>query len=1054
VDNAPFHNALSHLDVTETPAPANVGDVMVVGGGISGIQASLDLAIAGFKVYLVEKLPTVGGKMAQLDKTFPTNDCSMCIESPKFIECDRHPNIEMLTYTEVESVEGEAGDFTVTLTKKPRYVVEDKCTGCGTCVEYCPIKVKDKYNQGLSDNKAVHIYFSQAVPLVTYIDDNCLYLKNKKCSICEGVCKNKAIDLNQKAEKLQINVGAIVLSPGYEVFDPKIRGDYGYGSMQNVVTSLDYERLLCSTGPFEGEILRPSDMKHPHNIAWIHCVGSRQVIEGGNTYCSAVCCSYTQKQVILTKDHDSEAKATIFHNDIRSYGKDFERFYQRAANLPDVRFVRSYVSIGKEIPETNNVTVRYATDDHGVVEEEFDMVVLSVGMNPPSDAERLSRVFGIELTAQGFCKTDPVNPIKTSRPGVFISGAFQGPIDIPESVVSASGAGSQCGQLLDYRRGKLAKERVYPAERDTSQEEPRVGVFVCHCGSNIGRVVDVPGVVDYSLTLGNVVHAEEGLFICSTDAAAKISDTIRDKGLNRVVVAACTPRTHEPLFRDTLREGGVNQYFFDMANIREHCSWVHSREKELATQKAKDIVRMSVARTTLLEPLQEFDLPVNKTGLVVGGGVAGMTSALSMAEQGFEVYLIEKDSDLGGMARRLHYSLEGLDVQSFLADLIRKVYQHPLIHVSTDATITEVSGYVGNFVTKVQTQGMVKEIEHGAAILAVGAEEYRPTEYLYGSDERVVTQLELEEQIDGGAEWLTDPQTMVMIQCVGCRNEDRNYCARICCSQAVKNSLKLKDLNPEMDIYVLFRDIRTYGFREDYYREASEKDVRFIRYEPEDGPEVEAVEENGRRVLRVAVTDPILGQKIAIDADAITLSAAVIPSAGVQEMAGLYKVSLSPDGFFQEAHAKLRPVDFAAEGIYLCGTAHYPKHMTETISQAYGAAGRAITLLSQDTVTASGSVCEVNEEACIACGACVRACTYGAVDLHETRQGKKAGVNPVLCKGCGLCNSKCPTGAIFLRHYTDEVVLSQLNAAIPDSEAKPDSDGGADFAESPDLVAV
>ena len=565
-----------------------------------------------------------------------------------------------------------------------------------------------------------------------------------------------------------------------------------------------------------------------------------------------------------------------------------------------------------------------------------------------------------------------------------------------------------------------------------TQVQPRVGVYVCHCGTNIAGIVDVEAVTQFAASLSDVVVARHYSYMCSDPGQALIAEDIRKEGLNRVIVASCTPNMHEGTFRKACAEAGLNPFLFQMTNIREHCSWVHSREKELATQKAKDIVRMSVARTSLLEPLQEFDLPVNKTGLVVGGGLAGMTAALSMADQGFEVYLIEKDSDLGGMARRLRYTLEGLDVQTFLGEVVRKVYRHPLIHVSTDATITEVSGYVGNFVTKVQAEGRVKEIQHGAAILAVGAEEYRPTEYLYGTEDRVVTQLELEEQITSEAEWLTDPQTMVMIQCVGCRNEDRNYCARICCSQAIKNSLKLKELNPEMDIYILFRDIRTYGFREDHYREASERDVRFIRYEPEDKPQVEAVEEGGRRFLRVAVTDPILGQKLAIDADAITLSAAVIPSAGIQEMARLFKVSLSPDGFFQEAHAKLRPVDFAAEGIFLCGTAHYPKHVAETISQAYGAAGRAITLLSQDTVTASGSVCEVTEDACIACGACVRACTYGAVDLHETRQGKKAAVNPILCKGCGLCNAKCPTGAIYLRHYTDDAILSQVDAAIPD----------------------
>ncbi|MGD8230165.1 MAG: FAD-dependent oxidoreductase, partial [Desulfobacteraceae bacterium] len=988
---------------------------MVVGGGISGIQAALDLADTGFRVYLVDKSPAIGGKMAQLDKTFPTNDCSMCIESPKFIECARHPNIEVLTYTEVERVDGEVGDFKVTLIKKPRYIIEEKCTGCTTCVEYCPVSVPDKYNQDLSLNKAIHIYFSQAVPLVTYIDpETCSYLQGEKCTICRGVCKHKAIDMHQEAEKVKVKVGAIVLSPGYEIFDPGLRGDYGYGKMQNVVTSLDFERLLSATGPHEGEIRRPSDKKHPHKIAWIHCVGSRQVIEGGNSYCSAVCCTYTQKQVILAKDHDAEMEAAIFHNDIRSFGKDFERYYQRAERLPGVRFIRSYVSIGREIPETKNVTIRYSTPEDGVKEEEFDLVVLSVGLKPPDDVEDLAKKFGIQLNSHGFCKTNPLNPIESSRPGIFVSGAFQGPIDIPESVMTASGADALCSQILAYRRGQLDREREYPPERDVSGEEPKVGVFVCHCGANIGRVVDVPSVVEYASTLGNVVHAQESIFACSTDNAQDIADKIREKGLNRVVVAACTPRTHEPLFRDTCREGGINPYFFDMANIREHCSWVHSREKEDATQKAKDIVRMSVARTALLEPLKEFELPVDHRGLVVGGGMAGMTTALSLAEQGFEIHLVEKESDLGGMARRIHYTLEGMDVQAYLNDMIRRVYQHPSIHVSTDATITEASGYVGNFMTKVMSEGRVKEIQHGVTIIATGAKEYKPSEYLYGEDDRVLTLLELEERIAKEEEKVTDAQSLVMIQCVGCRNEDRNYCSRVCCDQAIKNALKLKEINPHMDITILFRDMRTYGFKEDYYREAADKDVKFIRYEPDEKPQVEAVEEEGRPVLRVTLPDYILGQKLAIDADYLALAAAVVPSATSREISKLFKVPLNPDGFFQEAHVKLRPVDFAADGVFLCGIAHYPKHISETISQAYGAAGRAVTILTKDSVVASGAICEVNESECVSCGACISVCNYGAIEFHDTPQGRKARVNPILCKGDGLCNSRCPTGAIFL----------------------------------------
>jgi len=900
-------------------------------------------------------------------------------------------------------------------------------------VEYCPVKYPDQYNQEISDNKAVHVYFAQAIPLVTYIDENCLYLKEKKCRICEGACKNNAIDFNQTPEKVEVNVGAIILSSGLEPFDPKVKEEYRYGQFVNVVTSMDYERLLCATGPYQGEILRASDMKHPHKVAWLQCVGSRRVTPGENSYCSAVCCTYTQKQVILTKEHDAEAECTVFHNDIRSYGKDFERFYERAENLPGVRFFRSYVSIVKENPETKSVTIRYSTPDEGVKEEEFDMVVLSVGLNPPADVQGLANKFGIELNAHGFCKAIPSNPMETTRPGIFVSGAFQGPSDIPESVFTASAAGSQCGELLDYRRGELSKERIYPPERDVSQEEPRIGVFVCHCGANIGRIVGVPSTVEYALTLPNVVYAQEQLFSCATNSAQQISDLAKEKGLNRVVIAACSPRTLEPLFRDTLREAGINQYYLEMANIREHCSWVHAKEKEEATQKAKDIIRMSVARACRLKPLQEFDLPVNKTALVVGGGIAGMTCALSIAKQGHEVHLVEKDADLGGTARRIHSTLEGLDVQAYLHDVIRKVYQHPLIHVYTDATIPEATGYVGNFVTKVKSDRGVTEIKHGAAVIAIGADEYKPTEYLYGKDDRVMTNLELEEQIAQGEERVMNAQSLVMIQCVGCRNEDRNYCARICCSNSVKNALKLKEINPRMDIYILFRDMRTYGFSEDYYRDASNKDVKFIRYEPQDKPQVEAVEEEGRRMLRVTATDYILGKKLAIDADLLSLAAAVIPSAGNKEMSLLFKVSLGPDDWFKEAHVKLRPVEFGTDGVYLCGIAHYPKHISEAISQAYGAAGRVLTLLSHDTVTASGSVAEVNESDCISCGACITVCTYGAIEFYDTPAGRKARVNPVLCKGDGLCNTVCPTAAISLKHFTDEELLSQIDAAAGDA---------------------
>ena len=934
----------------------------------------------------------------------------------------------------MDAVEGEAGDFAVTLVTKPRYIIEDKCTGCTTCVTYCPVQIPDPYNQEISQNKAVHIYFSQAIPLVAYVDDSCLYLKEKKCLICEGVCKTGAIDFTQKPVKREIRVGAVVLSLGMEPFDPRVREEYGYGRLPNVVTSMDYERLLCATGPYGGEILRATDRKHPRKVAWIQCIGSRRVTPGDNSYCSAVCCTYTQKQVILTKDHEPEAECTVFHNDIRSHGKDFERYFQRTQNLPGVRFIRSYASIAGENPDNHNVRIRYATPDDGVKEEEFDLVVLSVGLNPPEHYRRVADRFGIELTQHGFCLTDPKNPMRTHRDGVFVSGCFQGPIDIPESVFSASGAGAQCGEMLDRRRGKLTVERVYPKERDVSAEEPRIGVFVCHCGANIGSVVNVPDTVAYCRTLPGVVFADEQLFSCATNSAKQITDMIQEKGLNRVIVAACSPRTLEPLFRDTLREAGLNPYYFEMANIREHDSWVHSKEKDAATRKAKDIIRMAVARACRLKPLQEFDLPVDKRALVVGGGIAGMTCALSIARQGHPVVLVEREKELGGKARNLHFTLEGLDVQGFLKETVDAVYRHPDIQVLHEATILSVEGYVGNFFTTIRSEKGISRIKHGAAVIAIGADIYRPTEYRYGEDERVLTHFELEDRIARKDEAVLSARSVVMIQCIGCRNEDRNYCSRICCSHAVKNALRLKEIRPDMDIDILFRDMRTYGIREDAYREASDKGVRFIRYEVEDPPQMEVVEdEEGREVLQVTVPDAILGERLALNADIVSLAAAVVPSAATEEIANLFKLGLSPDGFFKEAHVKLRPVDFASDGVYLCGLAHYPKHLTETINQAYGAAGRVLTLLAQDTVVASGSICEVIQSDCISCGACITACTYDAIEFVETPVGKKAWVNPVLCKGDGLCNTKCPTGAIVLKHFTDEALLSQIDAAIAEA---------------------
>lgn len=927
----------------------------------------------------------------------------------------------------MEEVEGEEGDFLVTVKRKPRYVLEHRCTACRNCVQNCPAVIPDPFNQGLSREKAIHIYFSQAIPLIAYIDpDYCLYLKEGRCGICADVCKNKAIDFKQGLDRVQIKVGAIILAIGFDPYDPRVRHEWGYGRFRNVVTAMEFERITCSTGPYAGEILRPSDLGHPHKVAWIQCVGSRQVYEGSKPYCSAVCCSYTQKQALLFKTHHPEGECVIFHNDVRAPSKGLERFFQRAKGTSGVRFVRAYPRVAGETPE-GGVILHYVTPEGRFYEEVFDLVVLSQGLLPPKEIEGLGGKLGLELNEYGFLKTDPFDPCKTSKEGVYVSGAAKGPGDIPEAVWTGSGAASQASRSIAFRRDKLTVKKEYPQEREVEEEEPRVGVFVCHCGANIGKVVSVPELVQWASKLPYVVHAEEDLFWCSTSATRKITELVKEKGLNRVVVAACTPKTHEPTFMEAIRAAGLNIYLVDMANIREHCTWVHSLEPEKAKEKAKELILMSLARSLLLGPLPLYQIPVIPKTLVVGGGVSGMTCALDLAQQGIEVWLLEKEKELGGLARRLRWTLEHQEVKPFLDDLIAKVYRHPLIHVLTEAEIVETGGYIGNFVTKVKVPEGEVEIRHGVTIIATGAVEHRPSSYLYGKDPRVMTGLEFEGFLSQGAEGL---KVVAFIQCVEARNPKRNYCSRVCCGETLKNSLKLKEMNPEAQIFVFYRDMTAFGYIEALYKRAQEAGIRFVLYDPEDPPLVEAHKEG----MKVRARDLILQEEVEVTVDRLVLASGASPNPLNPTLSELFKVSLDEDGFFKEAHVKLGPLDFPTAGVFLCGMAHYPKHLPEAVGQGHGVASRAMTVLSKKEVTSSGVVCFVDESRCMGCGACEEVCLYGAIFLQETKQGKKAKVRPVLCKGCGLCNALCPTGAVQVGHFKDEQIFAEIDALVGKEE--------------------
>jgi len=846
-----------------------------------------------------------------------------------------------------------------------------------------------------------------------------------ECLECIKACEAKAIDHGMKDEQLEIEVGSIILSPGFDEFEPSLKSEYGYGRFPNVVSSIEFERFLSASGPFKGQVLRASDQKHPKRVAWIQCVGSRDS-HIGKGYCSSVCCMYATKEAVIAKEHAPEIEATIFYMDMRAYGKDFDKYIERAEKEYGVRYIRSRVSHVKEDPKTNNLTIHYETEEGEMISEEFDLVVLSVGLEPTRSHQEIANIFGIDLNQYGFAKTSTFSPLQTSKPGIFVSGVFSGPKDVPETVAQASAVAAEASALLSEARGTLVTEKEFVPEKNVNYQGPRIGAFICHCGINIGGVVNVPEVVDYARTLPNVVHVEGNLYTCSQDTQDQMKKMIEEHQLNRVVVASCTPRTHEPLFQDTIREAGLNRYLFDMANIRDQCSWVHMTQPKEATEKAKDLVRMAIAKAALLDPLPTQTVEMNQKALVIGGGLSGMTAALKIAQSGYEVTLVEKESELGGKARSIYYTLDGNDVQSHLECLSGEVKKNSRIHLMTGTTIVKVEGFVGNFKTQVQNGNEVKEIDHGVIIVATGAEEYRPKEFLYGQDTRVITQKELEERIVFHPDKLKDLKNVVMIQCVGSRNDDRPYCSRICCSEAVKNALKLKSMAPEMNVYVLYRDIRTYGFKEDYYEKAREAGVLFIRYDPEREPRLET----GGDGLSVIAHEPILHDDLLIQTDLLVLTPGIVPVSENESLSKMLKVPLNEDGFFLEAHMKLRPVDFATEGIFLAGLAHSPKSIEESISQANAAVARALTYLSKKELETIGIISEVNERTCIGCGLCESLCPYKAIEILTKRTiiGEKqvAQINKALCKGCGACTASCRSGSIDLKGFTNAEVVAQI----------------------------
>lgn len=913
----------------------------------------------------------------------------------------------------------------------PRYVDMEKCIACGLCAEKCPKRVDDHYNERLIKRKAIYVPYSQAVPLKYAIDaKNCIYLKNGKCGACEKLCPSGAINFKDTEKTLDLHVGSVVLAPGFKSFDPSGLDSYGYARQPDVVTSLEFERILSATGPYGGHLVRPSSMrgkkatgKPPKRIAWLQCVGSREMNRCDNGYCSSVCCMYAVKQAVMAADHsETPLECTIFYMDLRTQGKDFDRYCENARKS-GVRFIPARIHTVDQVPGTDDQLLRYVDDSGTVHEDRFDMVVLSTGLEVSNAAVELSNTLGVELDKDHFVRSSSFHPVGTSVPGIYACGVFTGPKDIPQSVMEASAAACAATENLADGRNTLTQKVAIPAQRNVSREAPRIGVFVCNCGINIGGIVRVPEVAAYAKTLPGVEYVEENLFTCSQDTQDKMTEVIREKGLNRVVVAACTPRTHEELFQETLVNAGLNKYLIEMANIRNQDSWVHTDDPDAATEKACDLVRMAVAKTFLAGPLKETDLPVTPSAMVVGGGVAGLTAALSLARQGYPVHLVERDGILGGNARRLIRTFQEEEIAGFLEPLIRQVETEPRITVHLNTTISGVDGFVGNFNTTLSTGGAETTVSHGVAILATGASESRPSTYLYGEHPAVVTHLEMDDMFGQDDPRIQRANDVVFIQCVGSRDEARPYCSKVCCTHSIQNALELKKRNPDTNVYILYRDIRTYGKREYLYKEARRQGVLFFRYDPDHKPVVTADE---KRVV-VRFTDPVLGREVRVDADLLCLAAAIEARADTG-LTQFFKVSTDADGWLMEAHQKLRPVEFASEGVFLCGMGHYPKPLEESIAQAQAAAAKALTVMSKDHIMVGGVVSHIAPELCSGCLGCINVCPYAAITYNAEKH--IAQVNQALCKGCGACAAACPSEAPVLLGFSNQQLYAQIKSAM------------------------
>ncbi len=997
---------------------------MVLGAGIAGMQSALLLAEAGFPVYLLDNSPAIGGYFPLLDKTFPTNSCGVCFMSPlppaycPIYESELHENIRLMASSQVNGIEGEPGAFRVSVTQRPTYVDPGKCTNCGFCAEVCPVEVPREFGGGLEKRKAIYLPFPQALPRSYVIDPaTCT-----RCGECVKVCSPVAIDLEMAEQRHTLAAGAVILGLGFEPFRAQLKGEYGFGRYENVLSSIQYERMLSFSSPSRGMPMRRSDGQAPKRIAFIQCVGSRDP-SCGQAHCSSICCMYAIKQAMITKERNPEIEVAVFYMDIRPMGKDYERYYEKAKGQCAIDFRRSAVSAVRQLQQTKDLLVTHVSEEGVFREEEFDLIVLSVGFTVSDEVRDLAERIGIELNEANFCLTGEFTPTQTSRPGVYIGGTFREPRDIPETVVEGASAAAQVATLLARVREKGVPTKTYPEEGALGEGPPRIGAFFLSQEHRLSEVFSAEELISHVQGLKDVVFTEEILCKSTSEGFDRIKRRMGEKELNRLVVAGSSLRRLRRDFEGMARGIGFNPRVIEYADIWEGCGLVHGKDSSETTHKAKVLMEVAVERARRLQPIKKGLSPVSRRGLVVGGGIAGLTASLNLSLQGFDVYLVEREDELGGKARHTCYTLKGSNPQAFLRDLIERVEKNRRIRVFKKAGVKHLEGHGGNYRTLISVDGGEEALEHGVIILATGGKEIKPHEYLYGEDPRVVTQRDLEGLIHSEDERIRGLNGAVMIQCVGSRDEDHPYCSRICCGHAVKNALKLKEFRPDMDLFILYRDVRTYGFYEDYYHQARDKGIIFIRYDPESKPQV--ISRDGG--LGVSVLDPTIGAKVELPADLVVLSAGVEPDDN-EHLAEIVGIELNPDGFFMEANPKSAPLDFVDRGKFFCGLCHSPNFIEDSIAQAQAASMRAGVLLSMGGIEQVDHVAYVNHRLCCGCGLCISACPYGARVMDE--EIWKAEVIEDVCQGCSSCVISCRNGASQQRNFEKATVMAMVDAAV------------------------